>query len=385
MVMTDILIRLTSWQRVVFGLIVAAGGALLFVDAVSAPSAYGVVGVAVCGILPSAALFARELPALAVAGIGTLSIAFTVVCATVLPGNLDNTFGFFELIGLACLCVRTLLVFPGWRAAGLCVLLGLAATTLPLRLEHPDTVFTPAMAIVIAVVLAFVLLLGLFMRLHDRARTDSFQLSRQAQRLEYARDLHDFVAHHVTAIVVQTQAVRFATGSGRLPDPEVLDKMLDGIERAGSQALTSMRTMVDVLRDDNAPTHPHQALALVVNDLATSFTGPPVSTDVDPAVAALDLPTTTVNAARHVVQEALTNVLRHATRVSRVTISARTRGPEVEISVTNDGRAGDSGLPEGGFGLVGLAERVESAGGSLTAGPTGRGWTVTALLPSSGA
>ncbi|MFD4636208.1 sensor histidine kinase [Lentzea sp. NPDC058436] len=381
--MTGILTRLTWWQRVVFWLIVAVGVALLVVEAGSAPSAYGAVGVVVCGVLPSAALFKREISALAVAGIGTLSIAFTIVCATLLPGNLDNTFGLFELIGLACLSVRTLLVFSAWRAAGLCVLLGLAATTLPLRLEDLDPLLTPGMVLIIAVVLAFVLLLGLFMRLHDRSRTDSFQLSRQAQRLEYARDLHDFVAHHVTAIVVQTQAVRFATGSGQLPDPVVLDKMLDGIEKAGSQALTSMRTMVDVLRDDNAPMHPHQALTLMVTDLATGFTGAPVTTAVDPAIAALDLPATTVDAARHVVQEALTNVLRHATRVSEVRISARSRGQEVEISVTNDGQAGDNGLPRGGFGLVGLAERVESAGGSLSAGPTARGWAVTALLPSS--
>ncbi|MDX8147229.1 histidine kinase [Lentzea sp. BCCO 10_0061] len=381
--MTGILTRLTWWQRVVFWLIVAAGGAVLVVEAFSSPSVYGAVGLVVCGILPSVALFTRDLPARAVAGIGTLSIAFTVVCATVLPGHLDNTFGFFELIGLACLCVRTLLVFPAWRAAGLCLLLGLAATTLPLRLEDLDTAYTPLMSFIIAVVLAFVLLLGLVMRLYDRGRTDSFQLSRQAQRLEYARDLHDFVAHHVTAIVVQTQAVRFATGSGQLPDPAVLDKMLDGIERAGSQALTSMRTMVDVLRDDNAPMHPHQAITLMMNDLASSFTGAPVSTNIDPAIASLDLPTSTVDAARHVVQEALTNVLRHATRVSQVMVSARARGSEVEISVTNDGQAGDNGLPKGGFGLVGLAERVESAGGSLSAGPTGRGWAVTALLPSS--
>ncbi|GLY50632.1 histidine kinase [Lentzea sp. NBRC 102530] len=383
--MTGILTRLTWWQRVVFWLIIAAGGAMLTVEAFSSPSVYGAVGLALCGILPSAALFTRNLTEGAVAGVATLSVVFTVLCATVVPGHLDNTFGLFELIGLACLSVRALVEFPAWRAAGLCALLGLAAVTLPLRLADVERELTPAMAFFIALVLAFVQLLGLVMRLHDRTRTDSFQLSRQTQRLEYARDLHDFVAHHVTAIVVQTQAVRFATGSGQLPDPAVLDKMLDGIEKAGSQALTSMRTMVDVLRDDNAPMHPHQALTLMVNDLATSFAGAPVSTNIDPAIADLDLPTSTVDAARHVVQEALTNVLRHATRVTQVMISARSRGAEVEISVTNDGQASDNGLPKGGFGLVGLAERVESAGGSLTAGPAGRGWTVTALLPSSGA
>ncbi|MFD4676964.1 sensor histidine kinase [Lentzea sp. NPDC058450] len=383
--MTGILTRLTWWQRVVFWLIIAAGGALLAVEAFSSPTVYGAVGLVLCGVLPSAVLFAREIKAVHVAGIGALSIGFTVVCLTVLPGKLDNTFGLFELIGLACLSVRALVTFPAWRAAGLCVLLGLAAVVLPLRLTDLDPDLTPAMGFFIAVVLAFVQLLGLVMRLHDRTRTDSFQLARQSQRLEYARDLHDFVAHHVTAIVVQAQAVRFATGSGQVPDAAALDKMLDGIERAGTQALTSMRTMVDLLRDDNAPMHPHQALTLMVNDLATSFTGPPVSTNIDPAIADLDLPTSTLDAARHVVQEALTNVLRHATRVTQVMVSARSRGAEVEISVTNDGQASDNGLPKGGFGLVGLAERVESAGGSLTAGPAGRGWTVTALLPSSGA
>ncbi|MFD9701786.1 sensor histidine kinase [Lentzea sp. NPDC059081] len=383
--MTGILARLTWWQRVVLGLILAAGAAVLALDVLSAPSTYGAVGVLVCGLLPSAALFTRTLTTYAVAGVATASIAFTVVCAALLPGKLDNTFGFFELIGIACLSVRTLQAFGAWRATWLCALLGLAATVLPLRLDALEPGWMASMGVTIALVLAFVLLLGLVMRLHDRGRTDAFQLARQAQRLEYARDLHDFVAHHVTAIVVQAQAARFATGEGRLPDPAVLDKMLDGIERAGSQALTSMRGMVDVLRDGTAPTRPQQALSLMVNDLATSFAGAPVTTSVDPALASLDLPATTVDAARHVVQEALTNVLRHATRVTGVRISARTDGKELEISVTNDGQAGGTSLPRGGFGLVGLAERVESAGGSLRAGPTSRGWAVTALLPSSAA
>lgn len=163
--------------------------------------------------------------------------------------------------------------------------------------------------------------------------------------------------------------------------------MLAGIERAGSDALVSMRGMITVLRDDSQEaTRPYRTLGEMVSAAVSHFSavGPTATASVDDDIADRYLPQRTLDAAHHVVQEALTNVLRHAAEVSHVEIGVRVPPDDpsqVEITVTNDGYVGDTGLPSGGFGLVGLTERVETAGGRLSAGPTDNGWRVTGVLP----
>jgi signal transduction histidine kinase len=113
---------------------------------------------------------------------------------------------------------------------------------------------------------------------------------------------------------------------------------------------------------------PHQVVALLLGQALTD-----------------DLPHEAQAAAFRVVQEALTNVRRHAADAERITVALRRRGDRLEVSVADDGRGGTQ-LPEdargGGFGLVGLNERVTALGGELHAGPrVGRGWETRALLP----
>ncbi|RSM90805.1 two-component sensor histidine kinase [Kibdelosporangium aridum] len=372
--------RLSWVQRVTTAVLFVAAVAFVIFEGLSVDAVPGAIGIVICGLLPLAALLTSTLSAWVVSGIAVLSIAFTIVCPQ-LPVPPDNTFGMIELLGLAILVVRVVIQFRPRRSAWLTMLLFAAATVLPLRLDSYDRI--EYMIAVIVAVMGFLVLLGMYVRLYDRRRSVGFELERQTQRLEYARDLHDFVAHHVTAIVAQAKAVRFTTAAGMAPSPKALDEMLAGIEKAGSEALVSMRSMITVLREDSAPVRPHQTLGSAVATAAENFAGPPVTVSIDSDLAARELPQETLNAAKHVVQESLTNILRHAAEVTRVEVSAADTGGSLEITVTNDGIAASNGLPSGGFGLVGLAERVESVGGHLNAGSTGAGWAVTAVLPSS--
>lgn len=371
--------RLSWTQRGGLGLGLFVAATLVVLESLSAETLATAIGLVICGLVQVVVLAMPTLKATIVAEAACVSIAFTALCQA-LPKGLDNTFGTVEIIVLAWLVARVLIELPPRRSAPLVPLLSIAIIVLPTRCY---TLERPLLEVVVgltAVAVLLVILLGLYLRLQDQRRADGHEMARQVQRLTYARDLHDFVAHHVTAIVAQAQAVRYTTAAGQQPTPEALDKMLAGIEKAGSQALASMRGMITVLRDDE-PIPVRKPLGEVVSEATGSFVGPPIATQVDDVLAATYLAPHVLDAVHHVVQESLTNVLRHAADTSRVEVVAHTLPDDkLEIVVRNDGtaKAGSSG---GGFGLVGLAERVEDAGGSLSSGPTEDGWQVAATLP----
>ncbi|MPY57868.1 sensor histidine kinase [Streptomyces spongiae] len=295
------------------------------------------------------------------------------------------------------------------RGALICgVLIGvvLLALPLPYYLVEPD----PSASGVLAVILLLggcTAGLAAYVRTLDNRRTVAVTETRRAERLAMAADLHDFVAHHVTGILVQAQVARMmaATGAegsgeaGTTPDEtwDRLDPVLAGIERAATEALASMRRTVGVLREhddetESADRRPVGDLA-AVTDLVDGFDGvggvdgrKPVL-HREPAVPD-DLPHEVQAAAFRVVQEALTNVRRHAADATEVTVGLRYAAGALEVVVRDDGRGGAS-LPEaargGGFGLVGLTERVTALGGRLRARPReeGQGWEVAALLPAA--
>ncbi|MFI7014720.1 sensor histidine kinase [Streptomyces sp. NPDC050164] len=227
--------------------------------------------------------------------------------------------------------------------------------------------------------------LAAYLRSLDYRRTVAVSETRRAERVAIAADLHDFVAHHVTGILVQTQMARMMAAR----QPQDLDPVLAGIERAATEALASMRRTVGVLRDtgpEAADRRPVGDLA-AVTDLVEGFATPVQRTVLhrDPAVSD-DLPHEVQAAAFRVVQEALTNVRRHAGDATEVTVRLARPGDRLEVTVTDDGHGGTQ-LPEaahgGGFGLVGLTERVTALGGELRAGPrAGEGWQVTATFPA---
>ena len=200
---------------------------------------------------------------------------------------------------------------------------------------------------------------------------------RSQERVGLARELHDVVAHHVSAIAVQAQAGRATAGQR----PEAALEALAAIEGEASRTLAEMRAMVRVLRD-GAPAEytPRPGVA----DLASLARRDPVPVvDVKVPDDLDGLPLQVDAAVYRLAQEALTNALRHARNASCVEIQVAEGAGKVRLRVTDDGQIDPGRSTSHGFGLLGMAERVQLLGGTLRAGPTpGGGWTVDAELPT---
>lgn len=226
--------------------------------------------------------------------------------------------------------------------------------------------------------------IGAYLRFQQERRTEAVDSVRRAERLELARELHDLVAHHITGIVVQAQAARTVAEM----KPEAVVPALDAIATAGADALTSMRRLVSVLRaQDEAARTPGSSLAdlrLLTENFSSS--GPRVAFEVGYGIDDQTLPPEVMTTLHRVLQESLTNVRRHAPGTGWVEVDLRLTGPMVLLRVRNYGSAADPRLTRlgGGFGLVGMAERVEALGGRLYAGPTPEGaWEVAAEFPAT--
>ncbi|MDH2415908.1 sensor histidine kinase [Nocardioides sp. CER19] len=199
---------------------------------------------------------------------------------------------------------------------------------------------------------------------------------RSQERVGLARELHDMVAHHVSAIAVQAQAGRALAGQR----PEAGLQALAAIEGEASQTLAEMRAMVRVLRE-GAPAEytPQPGVA----DLASLARRDPVPVvDVEVPGDLDELPLQVDAAVYRLAQEALTNALRHARNASRVEIRVVEGEGRLRLRVTDDGQIDPARPANHGFGLLGMTERVQLLGGTLRAGPaSGGGWTVDAELP----
>lgn len=222
----------------------------------------------------------------------------------------------------------------------------------------------------------------------ERTREEEARRRVAEERLRIARDLHDLLAHSITLIGVQAGV---AAHLARQPDPdgEVLAAALETIADGCRAARAEVRSTLTVLRDPGeAPDQGAVPGLAGVGDLAESVRGAGVDVVVEvdlDAVADETAPAVGV-AAYRIVQEALTNVVRHA-EASRVTVGAVREGGVLRLTVADDGRGAAAGASEpadgpGGFGILGMAERARSVGGTLTAEPgeTG-GFTVRAVLP----
>lgn len=347
------------------------------------------------GLLCCAALLVprRCLPA-AGAAAAAASMALSGV-TTGLSHRPQNTPGVVEWCALLLLVTRAVRrLHPLWAAA-LVALASPAAGLLLLRMPSGEWEYVVAFGeplTMLSLLLAGVL--GLYLRVVDTTRRRRRLSDLTAQRLDYARELHDFVAHHITAMVTQTKAIRYATAAGHAPGADELDRLLGGIEQAGAQAMDSMRGMVSVLREQGAagPLHPADGLARV-RELADDFTaasGTPVALTVDPGLSALRLRPELATVVHRLVQECLTNVRKHAGDARRVEVGIRLadgKSRALQVTVADDGRcAAGQGPGQAGYGVVGLTERVTDAGGTFAAGPRpdGAGWRVAAELPLRG-
>ena len=209
----------------------------------------------------------------------------------------------------------------------------------------------------------------------ERERDIASRLAVAEERARIARELHDVVAHAVSVMVLQVGAVRHG-----LPEAEDRDA-LESVEHAGRTALTEMRRLLGAMRSDGesaelAPQPGLDDLDPLLEELGRA--GLPVRLHVEgeryPLPRALDL------SAYRIVQEGLTNALKHA-QAAEAEVTVRYRAEELELEVRDDGRgsADSDGL---GHGLVGIRERVKIYGGQMTAGtPTEGGFVLSARLP----
>lgn len=215
--------------------------------------------------------------------------------------------------------------------------------------------------------------LGAAMRYRAVARGREVQQVRTLERGELARELHDTVAHHVSAIAIQAQAGRAVATA----DPAAALEALAVIEAEASRTLYEMRTMVRVLRDGEAVDFAPQRGIADLDELTRM--SPLVRVHCVGHLA--DLPQPVEVAVYRICQESVTNAIRHALHATTVSVEVRGDVGVVGLRVHDDG---ESARPSttAGYGLLGMAERAKLLGGELEAGPDpAGGWTVEATLP----
>jgi signal transduction histidine kinase len=200
---------------------------------------------------------------------------------------------------------------------------------------------------------------------------------RSQERVGLARELHDMVAHHVSAIAVQAQAGRAMAGQR----PEAGLEALAVIEGEASRTLAEMRSMVRVLRDGAPAQYAPQPGVADLMSLARRDPRPQVDVELPDDLD--ELPLQVDAAVYRLAQEALTNALRHARNASRVEIRVDEGAGRLRLRVSDDGQTDPARSTSHGFGLLGMTERVQLLGGTLRAGPApDGGWTVDAELPT---
>ena len=214
----------------------------------------------------------------------------------------------------------------------------------------------------------------------ERERESAARVAVAEERARIARELHDIVAHAVSVMVLQVGAVRH-----KLP-PELEEdaEALRGVEGAGRAALAEMRRLLGAMRSDGddlelAPQPGLDGLQSLVAEVERA--GLPVGLHVEGEW--VQLPRAIDLSAYRIVQEGLTNALKHA-HASRADVTVRYEADQVRLEVRDDGDGGPKGNGSG-YGLVGVRERVKIYGGEMTAGPAdGGGFVLSARLPLGG-
>ncbi|MFF0966727.1 sensor histidine kinase [Streptomyces sp. NPDC003703] len=216
----------------------------------------------------------------------------------------------------------------------------------------------------------------------ERTREEEARRRVVEERLRIARDLHDVVAHHIALVNVQAGVAAHIMDKR----PDQAKEALAHVREAGRSALNELRATVGLLRqsdDPEAPTEPAPGLDRL-DDLVGTFRSAGLRVEVARSDGGAPLPAAVDLAAFRIVQEALTNVQKHAGSGAAAEVSVVRVGPNVEITVLDDGAGADGapGADGGGHGLLGMRERVTALRGTLTTGPRyGSGFRVHAILP----
>jgi signal transduction histidine kinase len=214
----------------------------------------------------------------------------------------------------------------------------------------------------------------------EEIRAQQDRLTEQAvalERLRIARELHDVVAHHVSAMGIQAGAARRVLTR----DPEQATHALGAVEASARSAIAELGTMVGALRSQDDAEGPMPTLADLEELLASARASGPVELEVVGEPRSL---TGVVELTVYrVVQEALTNVRKHAGAQARADVRIRYRSDDVEVEIADDGRGPSVPTAGLGMGQIGMRERISAVGGSLETGPKSRGgYLVRARIPS---
>ncbi|MEW2066487.1 histidine kinase [Streptomyces sp. NPDC007346] len=315
---------------------------------------------------------------------GALAGAVSLACSAWMRGVADrqgssaghaDAYTLFEITALIVVLVVTVRYGAAWPAAGAALLLCLAVVLRPVAVEATENSLILAMFCTLAVCAGLIGALVARLAAVDRRR--HAEQVRLEQRLTFARDLHDFVAHHVTGIVVQAQGAQVVAASR----PEMAASALGQIERAAAEALRALRYMVSGLRTEEAallPAGGAEQLRTLVAAFALPGGGRARLEEEGPVDR---LPTAAMAAVHRVTMESLTNVRKHAPGARQVSVTLRALPRSAELDIVNV-LPGEGTPTAAGYGLVGLEERVTAEGGVFRAGPDGSGhWRVSAHIP----
>ncbi len=391
----------TLWVPVVISFVVQVPGALVAVrmrglfdlgEAFGDEPARLVVRILLALLGPVALVFARRLPGPVVAVVSAAAAAYVLLTAHgAAPPYIALA---FAVVGAV---VRGARVWA-WVSLGAAWLLAITGGLLLHATWEP--------ALVVAVSLGLVLLLGVGEGIRTRRQrmdelrrraADRRLTAVQAERVRIARELHDVLAHSLSQINVQAGVGLHLIDT----QPEKAASALADIKEASKRALDEVRSVLGVLREgqdaaggssgeapEAAPLIPEPDLSRVAS-LVDSVSSQGVAVSLENGIAHPDaVPKPTQLALYRIVQESLTNVVRHAeARTAAVTLAETAEG--YTVSVTDDGAGTGTGTggsagaqPRPGRGLLGMRERAELLGGSFAAGPRpGGGFTVAATLP----
>jgi signal transduction histidine kinase len=220
--------------------------------------------------------------------------------------------------------------------------------------------------------------LGEAARNRDRAIQEGTRRAVTEERARIARELHDVIAHSVSVIVVQAGAAEHVFDER----PDQAREALRSIEAAGRDAQRELRRLLEVVRPDQAASPQPQPGLDRLDELARPLRAAGLHVDLRREGRAGLLPASVDQSAFRIVQEALTNTLRHAD-ATRAEVTVRYAGDALEVTVLDDGRGGAVTPPDGGgYGIAGMKERAAMLGGTLDAGPLAAGgYRVHARLP----
>ncbi|TNC26215.1 sensor histidine kinase [Amycolatopsis alkalitolerans] len=325
-----------------------------------------------------------------------LVVAYVVLVISILHSTLQ--LGVSSLAASA-IALYTLVVYVGRKQASwyLAAQAGTGAVQLALTWKPANWVF----AIIVALTFAFSWVLGEFVgarrayqgeleaRLHllETERDQAGRIAVAQERGRIARELHDVVAHAVSVIVVQADGASYAVRT----NPDLAERAVQTISSTGREALAELRRLLEVLRNneegEGGPRIP-QPDAESLEELADRVrqAGVPVAMRIEGPLAGL--PAGVSLGVYRIVQESLTNTLKHAGRGARAEVVVVRAEDQVDVVITDDGAGkaralvpAEPPLP-GGNGVIGMRERANVYGGSLEVGPArGGGWRVHAILP----